>query len=208
MVLALSLLLLGCGPREDDGVTVRGMLGGAVFDPDTVVFQELGAGPYDTAAPEHRQFVMALADAEDACPLMGPLYHYGYLRCESACTGFFEQQELWPSSELRVLWLVVTVDEQLEASYGLATSDDPGAFTANYRPVDFGLLQGHDATSCYEACTADYGFLLTDQARANTGELELTGYDDEVLSGSFDLLFSEGEVEALFDAPVCEMGAH
>ena len=208
MPLALLTFLLACTPRESDGITVSGELGGSIFDPDTVVFDELGAGPYDTAGPEDQQLVIALADAEGVCPLLGPLYHYWWLRCESACTGLFEQQELWPDDVLRVLWVGVTVEETLETTYTLGASDSPGVFTASYRPVDLSLLAEHDAKSCYDACTDDYGFLLTDQGRANTGDLELTGLDGDILSGSFDVLLSEGQVDASFDAPRCEMGLH
>ena len=204
----LLLFLLACTPRESDGITVTGDLGGQAFNPGTVVFDELGAGPYDTAGPEDQQIVVVLADADDVCPLLGPLYHYWWSRCESACNGLFEPQDLWPADELRVLWVGITVDEVLEDTYTLAASDSPGMFSANYRPVDLSLLADHDAASCFEACTENYGFLLTDQGRANTGDLELTGYDVDILEGSFDVLLSQGEVSASFDAPLCEMGLH
>lgn len=208
-IVPLSLLfLLGCPRGPSDGTTVTGQLEGEVFDPATVVFDVYGASPDDSAAPEQRQLMLVLADAPEACPLLGPLFHYAWLRCESACAGLYANQDLWPSEPMRVLWLSLTEDDALEASYSLASSDGPGLFTAEYRPVDLSRLAELDQAGCYAACTEDYGFLLTGQGRASLGELEISAYSVSSLEGELDVLFSEGEVEARFAAPACDMGLH
>jgi hypothetical protein len=204
----LLLPLLACPRGPDDGNTVTGQLEGEVFDPDTVVFDSYGASPDDSAAPEQRQLMLVLADAPEACALLGPLFHYWWLRCESTCAGLYANQDLWPDEPLRVLWIGLTEDEGLEASYELATSSGPGLFTADYLPVDLSPLQELDEAGCYDACTADYGFLLTGQGRASLGELSINRYGASLLEGELDLLFSEGEVQARFAAPSCDMGLH
>jgi len=204
----LALTMMGCPSTGSDGTTVIGDLGGEAFNPDTVVFDVYGAGPEDSAAPDDQQFMLVFADAPDACPLLGPLFHYWWLRCESACEGLLANQDLWPDGELRMLWVGITVDQDLEDAYTLANDDGPGLFTTTYRPVDLSRLEGLDQTGCFDACTADYGFLLTEQSRANVGDLELRGYSDELLEGELDVLLSEGEVQARFDAPQCDMGLH
>jgi hypothetical protein len=204
----LATLLIGCPGGAGDGNIVTGDLSGEGFDAATLVFDEYGAAPDDSAAPEQQQLMLVLADEPEVCPLLGPLFHYKWLRCESTCAGLLEHQDLWPSDTLRVLWVEITVDEQLEGLYELSNAGGPGLFSADYRPVDLSVLEGMDQEACYTACTEDFGFLLTEQGSASLGELELDGLDDDVLEGELDVLFSAGDVQAIFDAPRCEMGLH
>jgi hypothetical protein len=208
LTLLPPLLLLGCPGGPGDGTTVTGQLEGEIFDPATVVFDAYGASPDDSAAPEQQQLMLVLADAPEACPLLGPLFHYAWLRCESACAGLYANQDLWPAEPLRVLWISLTEDAALESSYTLASSAGPGLFTAEYRPVDLGRLAELDEAGCFAACTEDYGFLFTAQGRASLGDLEISHHSSSVLEGELDVLFSEGEVEARFSAPACDMGLH
>ena len=204
----LAICLLGCPRDPSDGIVVTGQLGGEAFDPATVVFDQYGAAPDDSAEPELQQLMLVLADAPDACPLLGPLFHLGWLRCESACSGLLAEQALWPAGELRVLWIGLTADQDIEAAYTLARSDGPGSFTASYRRVDLSCLEGLDQDACFAACTEDYAFLVTDQGLASVGDLEIRGYSSQLLEGELDLLFSQGDVQARFEAPACEMGLH
>ena len=203
----LLLTLMACPRGPSDGNYVTGELGGEIFDPDTVVFDSYGRGPQDTADPE-QQLMLVLADAPDACSLLEPLFHYWWLRCESTCAGLYAIQDQWPTGELRVLWMGITPEDEVEAAYSLAASDGPGMFTATYRPVDLSVLSDMDEATCFDTCSEDYGFLLTDQGRASIGDLEVTGWNSARLDGSLDLLFSQGDVQADFEAPSCAMGLH
>lgn len=203
----LALFSLGCPRGPGDGNTVTGVLGGEPFDPATVVFDEYSAGPDDSATSE-QQLMLVLADAPEACPLLGPLFHYAWLRCESACSGLLEHQDSWPGAELRVVWVSLVVDQDVEAAYVLASSDGPGLFTATYRSVDLDRLADMDQDGCFAACTEDYNFLLGDQGSASVGDFEVDRYSPDLLEGELDLLFSQGDVKARFEASVCAMGLH
>jgi hypothetical protein len=204
----LFALAWSCSGRGGDGTRVSGDLDGEIFDPATVVFDDYGPGPGDSGIVDPAQLALVLADAPEVCPLLGPLFHYWWLRCESTCEGLYAQQALWPEEPLRVLWLVAVADGELEGDYQLSAAGGPGLFSASYRPVDLSRLEGMDQAACYEACVEDYGFLLVDQGAASLGDLSVEGHGAELLEGSFDLLFSQGSVEAVFEAPRCDMGLH
>lgn len=204
----LCTFALGCPGGEPTGTYIAGELEGERFEPATVVFDLFGPAPEDSAAPEPPMLGLVLTDAPEACPLLGPLFHYAWLRCESACEGLLAQEALWPEGELRALWLIATAEEEIEADYALAGTTAPGRFTATYRAVELSRLAGMDQVGCYEACVADYAFLMVDQGAANLGELTVDGVTDDLLEGELDLLFPQGEVEGRFAAPVCGMGLH
>ncbi len=206
--LLLALLLTACPHPDSDGTTVTGELGGESFDPTTVAFDVYGAGPEDSADPERDQYMVVFADSADLCPLLGPLFHYWWLRCESTCSGLYANQEAWPSGEVRMVWVGFTVDEDVEDVYTLASRDGPGSFTADYRPVDLSALAELDQQGCFDACTADYTFLLGDSGAASVGDLEISSVGSNRLEGDLDLLFSQGEIEARFTAEQCDMGLH
>ncbi len=200
--------LIGCPRPDGDGTRVTGELGGEAFLPGTVVFDEFGAGPGDTASPEQQELMLVLADGPEICPLLGPLFHYSWLRCESACEGLYAGQALWPSGELRTVWVDAVVDGEVEAAYQLARDEGPGLFTATYRSFDISPLAELDQQGCFDTCSADYGFLMVEQVVASVGDLEIDAYSIDQLDGELDLLFSPGDVQASFEAPWCPMGLH
>jgi hypothetical protein len=202
---AFFLLLAACS-RPSGENTVSGELGGLAFVPATVVFDELSAGPGDSGPPDEHRALLALADAAAVCPLLGPLQHLDWQRCESACAGLFEEQALWPSGVLRLVWIGLTEGEALLGDYPLAPSDRAGCFTARYRPVDLTRLTDEDA--CFASCSEDHEFLLSDEGEASLGTIELTAWSAEELAGTLDVLLPQGELEGAFSAEPCEMGAH
>ena len=202
----LALSALACNPEEPPSDVLTGTLDGQAFAAGTVVFDELGPAPGDTAPPSERQAEVVLVDAAGACPLLGPLYHLAWLRCESACTGLIAEQAAWPDGELRTLWLGVTAGESATGHYDLAMSDGPGVFTARYRAADLSRLAGLDAQSCLAACTEDHDFLWTASDGGQWGELEVGTWDETALVGSVDLLLSTGELAGTFEAGPCAMG--
>jgi hypothetical protein len=206
MLALVPLLALACNPGEVTDNAVVGTLAGREFTPATVVFDEVGPAPGDTAAPAEHQVEVALADSADACPLLGALYHLAWVRCESACNGLFAEQARWPGGELRVVWLGITAGESATGHYDMAMSDSPGAFSARYRPVDLSRLAGLDAKTCLTACAEDPNFLWTDPDQGQWGEMEVEAWEEDALEGTVDLLFSVGELQGTFEASRCAMG--
>ncbi len=206
----LSALVLGAcnGGGDSDDIDVSGELAGLPFEPPTVVFDRYGPGPQDTAAPDPAQLGLVLADGEELCPLLGALFHYTWLRCESACAGLYAQQALWPEGDLRVLWVELTAEDGFEGTYALSAAGGPGLFSADYRLLDLEALAELDEAGCLKTCQADYGFLQVDQGAANFGEVIIEAHGDDALEGRLDLLFDQGSAEAEFVAPRCDMGMH
>lgn len=203
-----ALPALACNPDEPPVELLRGSLGGRAFAARTVVFDEVGPAPGDTAEPTERTAQVVLVDSAGACPLLEPLYHLAWLRCESACEGLFAEQEAWPAGPMRTLWIGVTAGASATGYYEFALNESPGVFTARYRAVDLSPLMGLDAKTCLTACTEDHDFLWTATDDGQWGELQVETWGEAALEGSLNLLLSAGELEGAFAASRCEMGLY
>ncbi len=193
------LFMVGCPGRGEDGP--GGSSGGDLdLQLRTVVFDEGQADSGAGGGP----LLLALADGDEACSLLAAVWSVGWVRCESGCQGLFDNQDAWPAGELRLLWLELFPDGQVEGHYDAGTTDAPGTFAGRYLQLDLGRLGDQDG--CFDSCLEDPSFLFTADSRSYSGDLEVESYAADLLQGSYDLIVTEGDSEGSFSAEPCALG--
>jgi hypothetical protein len=200
-VISLLLLAAGCGPASLGGLVDGERVGGArdaVWDE-----VEVDWGPFG----EWSATTVLVTDIPNTCEVLDAMADAYEFDCEERCEEYLEVLETHHLGQERYFMLSIYADtsDGAEGSFSQDEEVGEGEFNASFASWDVSVIADPDA--CEEAC--EEGELLEDESEEDTdgGELELGGFDGDILSGRFIVEFEGDEgVEGSFHAESCDLG--
>jgi hypothetical protein len=199
-LLSLLLVAVGCGPASLGGVVDGERVGGArdaVWDD-----VELDFGPFG----EWSATTVLVTDIPNSCEVLDDMADAFEFDCEERCEEYLDVLERHNLGQDSYFALSIYADtsDGAEGSFGHDDEVGEGEFDASFVRWDVSVIA--DPAACEEAC--EEGELLESESEeVDGGELELAGFDGDILSGRFTVEFGGDEgVQGSFHAASCDLG--